>query len=1208
MLLASNGVWAQSFQSGGIYYNITSNTAPYTVEVSSGPSGAVVIPSSVTYNGRTYSVTSIGSGAYFGYALTSITIPSSIKSIYGSFYGYDSLQRTNYTGTIAQWCEINFDYYYANPVYTSHNLYINNSLVTNLVIPNTVDTIKACAFYGDTAITSVTIPNSVTSIGWGAFGECNNLQRTNYTGTIAQWCGINFGEYANPVHTSHNLYINNSLVTNLVIPNTVDTIKAYAFVGDTAITSVVIGNSVRHIDYYAFEGCYWINCAIIPYTVSSIKDGAFSGTRTIVYNGNASGSNWGADSIMRRSVYINGDYVYLDTTRTNILFYIGNGGNVTIPNTVTKISKEAFCRCKRLSTVTIPNNVDSIGNNAFWYCIGLTTVYFNADSCTFMSKRELTYEGVMQYTTLYPVFKMCPNFRTLNIGNNVRNIPDNAFCFCSALRNINIPNSVTMIGDCAFIRCDSLASITIGNSVTSIGDSAFYGCGALSSVTIPNSVTSIGEYAFCGCTGLGSVTIGNSVTSIRQGSFYGCTSLGSVTIGNSVTSIGKDAFYGCNSLQRTNYTGTIAQWCRINFFYYYLHDYANPVRYSHNLYINNLLVTNLVIPNTVDTIKPYTFYGDTAITNVVIGDSVKSIGSCAFFDCTGLSSITIPNSVTSIGWEAFYGCNSLQRTNYTGTIAQWCGIDFDNNGIANPVYYSQNLYINNSLVTDLVIPNAVDAIKPNSFYGDTAITSITFRRSNTVIGNNAFYGVSTNIPVYVPCGASSWYIAKLSNFLNFYETLPFSFTAVVQDTTMGSVTTVTAPNCNNGAMWTIRATANTNYVFSRWSDRDTNAQRTITVNRDTALTAYFTSSSQQWYNFVVISEDTNKGRVQIVTQPTPANPQATIVALPNTGYTFTRWSDGNTQNPRTLTVTRDTTIIAYFSQSGNQWYNFAVVSEDTAKGRVQVLTQPSQASPQATILALPNTGYSFTRWSDGNTQNPRTLTVTQDTVLIAYFTSSQQQWYNFFVMSEDTAKGTVLVVNQPTQANPRTTIVATPKSGYTFTRWSDGNTQNPRTLTVTQDTVLIAYFTQSSQQWYNFVVVSEDTAKGTVQVITQPSQASPQATILALPKSGYTFTRWSDGNTQNPRTLTVTQDTVLIAYFTSNQGIADAGNDNIIIRTTNGHILLEGIGNERVYVSDVLGRVIYHSSVNEKTDIAVKNRGVYFVKVGNRSAQKVVVM
>ena len=111
-----------------------------------------------------------------------------------------------------------------------------------------------------------------------------------------------------------------------------------------------------------------------------------------------------------------------------------------------------------------------------------------------------------------------------------------------------------------------------------------------------------------------------------------------------------------------------------------------------------------------------------------------------------------------------------------------------------------------------------------------------------------------------------------------------------------------------------------------------------------------------------------------------------------------------------------------------------------------------------------------------------------------------------------------------------------------------------------------------------------------------------------ISNTGYTFSRWSDGNTQNPRSLTVTQDTVLIAYFASNQGIDEAENENITVRTANGHIMLEGINGERVYVSDVLGRVVYNATVNEKTEISVHNRGVYFVKVGNRPAQKVVVI
>ena len=200
------------------------------------------------------------------------------------------------------------------------------------------------------------------------------------------------------------------------------------------------------------------------------------------------------------------------------------------------------------------------------------------------------------------------------------------------------------------------------------------------------------------------------------------------------------------------------------------------------------------------------------------------------------------------------------------------------------------------------------------------------------------------------------------------------------------------------------------------------------------------------------------------------------------------------------------------------------------------------------------------------------------------------------------------VIGTPNCSNPQITIIATPNNGLYFSHWSDGDSNARRTITITQDTTIIAYFTQQSQSWYNFNVISEDTSKGTIQIITQPSRVNPQAIIVALPNTGYTFTRWSDGNTQNPRALTVTQDTILIAFFTSNHGIAEAGSDNIIIRTANGNIILEGITNERVYISDVLGRVVFNSSVNENSEITVRNRGVYFVKVGNRPARKVVVV
>ena len=129
--------------------------------------------------------------------------------------------------------------------------------------------------------------------------------------------------------------------------------------------------------------------------------------------------------------------------------------------------------------------------------------------------------------------------------------------------------------------------------------------------------------------------------------------------------------------------------------------------------------------------------------------SVTSIGGSAFEYCSGLTSVTIPNSVTSIGEFAFSGCSSLTKTNYTGDIAGWCGINFVG-GDSNPTAYSHNLYINDVEVKDLVIPNSVTSIGDYAFYGCSVLTSVTIPNSVTIIGNYAFAYCSGLTSVIIP--------------------------------------------------------------------------------------------------------------------------------------------------------------------------------------------------------------------------------------------------------------------------------------------------------------------------------------------------------------------------------------------------------------------------------------------------------------------------
>ena len=399
---------------------------------------------------------------------------------------------------------------------------------------------------------------------------------------------------------------------------------------------------------------------------------------------------------------------------------------------ITSINDRAFYNCSKLTSVTIPDNVTSIGKEAFYDCSGLTSITI-PDSVTSIGKSA---------------FSGCSGLTSITIPSSVTSIGEYVFSSCSGLTSITIPDSVTSIGKSAFSSCSGLTSITIPNSVTSIGYRAFYNCSGLENIyltdiavwckisgvdnlmvycsssiklylnnklitdlVIPDGVTSIGSSAFRDCSGLTSITIPSSVTSIGNGAFYGCSGLTSVTIPNSVTSIGSSAFYRCSGL------------------------------------------TSITIPDSVTSIGQSAFYNCSKLTSVTIPNNVTSISQSTFYNCSGLTSITIPNSVTSIGKSAFSGCSGLENI-YLTDVAAWCKIS----GLYELMSYRPNsikLYLNNELITDLVIPDSVTSIGSSAFYRCSGLTSVTIPNSVTSIGYSAFSGCSGLTSITIPSSVTS---------------------------------------------------------------------------------------------------------------------------------------------------------------------------------------------------------------------------------------------------------------------------------------------------------------------------------------------------------------------------------------------------------------------------------------------------------------------
>ena len=344
-----------------IYYNYINDGTELEVKYGyyGKYSGVVNIPSQVTYQGETMSVTSIGSSAFNGCTgLTSVTIPNSVTSIGSSAFS-DCTGLTSVT--------------IPNSVTSIGSSAFNGCTgLTSVTIPNSVTSIGSSAFNGCTGLTSVTIGNSVTSIGSYAFSGCTGLtsivvksgntcydSRDNCnaiieTATNTLIIGCQTTIIPNSVTSIGDGAFNDcSGLTSVTIPNSVTSIGECAFSGCTGLTSVTIGNSVTSIGKSAFHFCSSLTSVTIPNSVTSIGNSAFDDCSglTSVTIGN--------------SVTSIGSEVFEDCSSLI---------SVTIPNSVTSIGEYAFYNCSSLTSVTIPNSVTSIGYKAFSDCYRLNTV------------------------------------------------------------------------------------------------------------------------------------------------------------------------------------------------------------------------------------------------------------------------------------------------------------------------------------------------------------------------------------------------------------------------------------------------------------------------------------------------------------------------------------------------------------------------------------------------------------------------------------------------------------------------------------------------------------------------------------------------------------------------------------------------------------------------------------------------------------------
>ena len=186
-----------------------------------------------------------------------------------------------------------------------------------------------------------------------------------------------------------------------------------------------------------------------------------------------------------------------------------------------------------------------------------------------------------------------------------------------------------------------------------------------------------------------------------------------------------------------------------------------------------------------------------------------------------------------------------------------------------------------------------------------------------------------------------------------------------------------------------------------------------------------------------------------------------------------------------------------------------------------------------TLVAEPQSGSRFLRWSDGTTANPYVLQITSDTAIAAVFAPAPAaSRHTLTLYAEDCEDAYMLEVED----GKTVTLVATPLTGYTFSRWDDGSTSNPRIVSVSADATYRALFTKQSSTGggmptYTITVRNGSCSEATTRQFIERAHLTMYATSDACG----TFKQWSDGNTDNPRSVVVTGDATYTAEFTKVQ-------------------------------------------------------------------------
>ena len=776
----SINVSAYKFEVDGIYYNILDEDLTVAVTYKSNSynsySGHVAIPETVEYNEKTYQVTNVGENAFYNCkGLTSVSIPSSMKSMnHYAFYGCNGLEKV-ITEDLAKWCEISFEEEYSNPLRYAHHLYSDEDTeITDLVIPNGVTKIGNYVFCGlNISPNSLIIPNSVTSIGDGAFSNWSLKSLTIGTGVLS------IGKNAFSDKPVKTIWLTNTPPDgynyaagkiNYVANNSYSSLydqKTYPF-----LSSLFEVDGVKYVPVSPSERtCDALECTYDSTQTSINIDSivAYRGVTMKVMN------------IQPFACYQN---TFMKEATLNIAgdisryaFYSCSSLEaVTFGNHITAIDICAFSNCTTLKGIVITDAVKTIGQSAFSDCENMQYVTMG-DSLSNIGESS---------------FANCKFLETVDMNDNLKVIGKYAFTGCKSLVNVKFPGSLTSIGDYSFAYCSKIANVVMNDRdsshkeeslrLGSNGNRPLFSDSPLDSVYIGRDISyetdvNYGYSPFYNNKSLRSVVITDEETEITPREFYGCTNLRNVSIGDNVSVIGDYAFSNCSSLQYIN-TGKGVQ------------------AIGGNAYSGCTSLAGIHLGEKLITVGNQAFSGCNSLLGIILPGALSYIGSYAFKDCSKVSTVIMAdrNSLLNdtINFGEWRSTETFSKT-FSFAVTSGCVLSFDydfegiswRDQLAITINGDSHQFNSGKNTYRKTFPNAETVTFSISFskYSSTAYAEI---KNIKVSGYSAVLNLGSNgsSPLFSDCPLDSVYIGRN---ITYNTNSTYGYSPFYRNTTLRSV-------------------------------------------------------------------------------------------------------------------------------------------------------------------------------------------------------------------------------------------------------------------------------------------------------------------------------------------------------------------------------------------------------------------------------------